>query len=119
MGKEFLYQTIHLSGAQKEIRSWPNSAKKNLGTVLTRLQLGVNVGFPDIRPMPTVLAGCYEVRIQELEGNFRVFYVIKTEVGLVVFHAFQKKTQKTPPREIHVARKRFAAFYIEVKNEKE
>jgi phage-related protein len=36
----------------------------------------------------------------------RVFYATAKTDAIVVFHAFQKKSQKTPAREIDLARRR-------------
>jgi phage-related protein len=38
---------------------------------------------------------------------FLVFYFTATVKGVLVFHAFAKKTQRTPPLEIEMAKKRF------------
>jgi len=37
---------------------------------------------------------------------FRVFYHTVSLQGVLIFHAFAKKTQRTPPLEIELARKR-------------
>jgi phage-related protein len=57
--------------------------------------------------MPTVAAGVSELRVRGEDGVFRVFYFTATVKGVVVFHAFEKKTQRTPPLEIEIAKKRF------------
>jgi len=36
---------------------------------------------------------------------FRVFYYTASPLGVLVFHAFAKKTQRTPPLEMELARK--------------
>jgi phage-related protein len=36
----------------------------------------------------------------------RVFYFVKLDEAIVVFHGFRKTTQKTPRHEIEVGRKR-------------
>lgn len=56
--------------------------------------------------MPGVAAGVSELRIQGEDGSYRVFYYTATRQGVLVFHAFVKKTQRTPPLEIELARKR-------------
>jgi phage-related protein len=38
--------------------------------------------------------------------NFRAFYYTASSHGVLVFHVFVKKTQRTPPLEIDLARKR-------------
>jgi phage-related protein len=49
-----------------------------------------------------VLRGCASDR----SGAYRVFYYTKLADSLLIFHAFAKKTQKTPQHEIALARKR-------------
>jgi phage-related protein len=36
----------------------------------------------------------------------RAFYVVKVADAVVIFHAFAKKTQKTPVREMELGKKR-------------
>lgn len=62
--------------------------------------------MPNSRPIPTVAAGVSELRLQGEDGTFRVFYYTAAPEGILVFHAFAKKTQRTPPLEIELARKR-------------
>ena len=56
--------------------------------------------------MPTVASGVAELRVKGEDGIFRVFYFTATKKGVLVFHAFAKKTQRTPPLEIELAKKR-------------
>ena len=49
--------------------------------------------------------GLYELRA-ECNGNiFRVFFIFDADNIVVLFHGFQKKTQKTPTKEINQALK--------------
>lgn len=93
--------------------------KKDLGSILTKLQKGEAVGYPDTEPMRTVAAGVFEIRLKDASGIFRVFYLIKTEYGIVVFHSFKKKSQKTPHHEIETAKLRLNAYLKELTNENE
>lgn len=103
--------------ARKEIRRWPLEVKKDLGTILTKLQKSEIVGYPDTEPMKTVAAGVFEIRVKDASGIYRAFYLIKTEVGILVFHSFKKKSQKTPQHEIDTARLRLNAYLKEFDNE--
>ena len=38
--------------------------------------------------------------------NYRAYNYVKSSRGILVFHAFVKKTQETPTREIEIARNR-------------
>jgi phage-related protein len=57
--------------------------------------------------MSSIGPGVREVRIRELDGAFRVFYVAKFEEAIFVLHCFQKKTQKTSQKDIAVATRRY------------
>ena len=48
----------------------------------------------------------WEMRLKGKDGIARAAYVTATGRRVVVVHVFQKKTQKTPRREIEVALKR-------------
>jgi len=92
--------------------------KKDFGSVLTQLQLGERVGMPDVRPMPSVAKGASEIRLKDQSGIYRAFFVIETELGILVFHGFKKKTQQTPQNEIETGKKRLKTFLEELQNEK-
>ena len=62
--------------------------------------------MPLSKSMHSVAKGVSELRIKGSDGIYRVFYLVKSESGILVFHAFIKKTQKTPPLEIELARTR-------------
>jgi phage-related protein len=52
----------------------------------------------------------YELR-RASDGNiFRLFYFFYTGKNIVLLHGFQKKTQKTPRREIEMAQRRMDDF---------
>jgi phage-related protein len=68
--------------------------------------MGEQIGMPNSRPMPAVAAGVAELRVKGEDGSFRVFYYTASSQGVLVFHAFVKKTERTPPLEIELARKR-------------
>lgn len=53
--------------------------------------------------MPVVGSGVAEIRIRTAVEH-RVFYVAKFDEAVYVLHAFEKRTQKTPKREIDLAR---------------
>jgi phage-related protein len=56
--------------------------------------------------MSSIGQGVKEIRIH-VEGEFRVIYIAKYKEGIYILHAFQKKTQKTPKRDIDIAKTRF------------
>ena len=48
----------------------------------------------------------WEVKFRSLQSGYRVFYILLEKDLMVWLHAFSKKTQKTPQRELDIARKR-------------
>ena len=62
--------------------------------------------MPNARPMPGVAAGVSELRVKGDDGSFRAFYYTASSQGVLVFHAFVKKTGRTLPLEIELGRKR-------------
>jgi phage-related protein len=70
----------------------PDSVRHEIGLELMRVQFG---GEPkSFKPMPTVGAGAYEIRVRDESGAYRVIYVAKFETAVYVLHAFQKKSQQ-------------------------
>jgi len=67
--------------------------------------------------MPSVGIGVAEIRVKDRDGIYRTFYYVKSRKGILVFHAFVKKTQKTPKQEIELARKRLSEMLNEDKNQ--
>ena len=92
--------------AREAIRRFPKEARIRLGKGLFRLQMGEQIGMPNSRPMPGVAAGVSELRVKGDDGSYRAFYYTASSAGILVFHAFVKKTRRTPFLEIELARKR-------------
>ena len=57
--------------------------------------------------MPAVAPGVSELRLHSEDGQFRTFYFTASAKGVLIVHAFVKKTPQTPPAEIQLGRKRF------------
>jgi phage-related protein len=51
-------------------------------------------------------AGLFELRLKSREGIGRVFYCTLVDRKIILLHQFGKKTGKTPPKELALARKR-------------
>jgi phage-related protein len=88
-----------------DLRAFPSSARQQAGYQLGEVQHG---RMPDdFKPMPTVGQGCYEIRVREESGAYRVIYVAKFSEAVYVLHCFQKKTQKTGRPDLELAEKRY------------
>jgi len=73
--------------------------------VLTRRMaaIGANLGPPHTESFGE---GLFELRLKGAEGIARVFFCALIGRRIMMLHSFVKKTQKTPLREIEIARKR-------------
>jgi phage-related protein len=69
-----------------------------------------DLGMPHTRAMGR---GLFELRLKGPEGIGRVFYCTLSGQRIMMLHHFAKKTQKTPSKELDIARKRLK----EVKDE--
>ncbi len=69
--------------------------------------MAVQMGMDPIdwKPMPSIGGGVKELKIHE-NGEFRVVFIAKFPEAVYVLHAFQKKTQKTPKKDITLAQQR-------------
>ena len=92
--------------ARDAIRAFPREVRDRLGKALYLLQSGEQPGMPLSRPMPSVAPGVSELRLHSEDGQFRTFYFTAGTEGILVVHAFVKKTPQTPPTEIQLGRKR-------------
>lgn len=92
--------------ARDAVRKFSDDARTRLGRELFRLQMGEVLPMPISKPMPDVAMDVAELRVRDESGSYRVFYYTASTEGILVFHAFAKKTQRTPPAEIEIGRKR-------------
>lgn len=92
--------------AREAIRSFPENVRRELGKAIFDLQKGEVLGMPLSRPMPSIASGAAELRIRDQNGVYRVFYYTKSSRGVLVFHAFTKKTRATRKQETELGNKR-------------
>lgn len=93
-----------ISSSEDDLAAFPLEAKQAAGYQLYRVQVGLMPS--DWKPMLTVGAGAYEIRVHVL-GEWRVIYVAKFADAVYVLHAFQKKTQQTRKEDIALAAARY------------
>lgn len=100
-----------IGDSRDRLRDFPDGARYDAGQELLRVQYG---GEPvDWKPMPTIGKGVREIRVSDRPGEFRIVYVTNIGNRIYVLHAFQKKTQKTPLRDLALAKARFSLIVKE------
>ena len=67
---------------------------------------GKTLSMPLSRHLFSIHQGLHELRLKDRSGQIRVFYFTKKSDGIYILHAFRKKTQELPRREIEVILKR-------------
>jgi phage-related protein len=100
--------------AREAIREFPDAARLSVGHAIWELQRGMRLGMPLSRPMNAVAPGVEEIRIRDANGAYRVFYYLRNARGVLIFHAFVKKSQKTPQDEIETGRRRLRELLNEI-----
>lgn len=91
---------IWVGSSRADVRAFPADARRIAGFQLWRVQRGLDPN--DWEPMPTVGAGVREIRVHT-ELEHRVLYIAKFTEGVYVLHAFEKRSRKTPQRELEIA----------------
>lgn len=92
-------------GSLDDLRAFPSGARQNAGYQLDKVQHGEEPD--DWKPMSDVGPGVREIRVRDEDGAFRVLYVARFEDVVYVLHCFQKKTRKTPKRDLDLAANRY------------
>ena len=87
-----------------EVESWPADVVADYARIVELLmEHGPNLRLPHSRAFGD---GLFELRPRGRSGIGRAFYCFLAGRRVIVLHAFIKKSQSTPDREIRLARKR-------------
>ncbi len=96
------------ASGREPVRNWLRSldreSKKIIGDDIKTVQYGWPLGMPLVKSLGD---GLWEVRCQLRDGIARIVFVVE-EGLMVVVHGFVKKSQKTPRKELQIARRRAA-----------
>jgi phage-related protein len=98
------------------ISSFPDAVKSNLGFGLRLLQRGLPP--TDYRPMSSIGPGVFELRDQDERAWYRVIYLSRIRDVIHVLHCFEKRSRKTPTKEINTAKQRLKAVRARMIEEK-
>jgi phage-related protein len=96
---------VFLGDSLDHIRAFPQRSRRDAGFQLDRVQRGLDPD--DWKPMAAIGPGVREIRVRDATGAYRVVYVASFAEAIYVLHAFQKKTQRTSPRDMALAQSRF------------
>ena len=85
---------------EKVLRNESREIRQDLQDILEKLEIGFNLGIPHVKSLSSIFPGLCEIRIKDRNGQFRVIYFLKRDEAIYLVHAFRKKTQKLPNKEI-------------------
>jgi phage-related protein len=96
--------TYYSESVQNEILELPAGFLARFFRYADRMEVhGPDLGMPHTRAMGE---GLFELRLKAGEGIARLFYCTMIGKRIVMLHQFIKKTDKTPPKELAIARRR-------------
>lgn len=91
------------SPVEEYIDEAPKRDRAKIANVIDLLEdQGTSLGLPFVKPVEGKL---YELRIKA-EQLHRIIFFQAARNGLLLLHAFSKKTDEIPPRELETARQR-------------
>jgi len=97
---------FRLESGREPVRDWlkglDQAARRAIGADIKTLQIGWPVGMPLARKLSD---GLWELRTRLKKGIARTFFTLHAK-KLVLLHGFVKKSQKTPGKELAVAKLR-------------
>ena len=74
-------------------------------------EFGANLGMPHTKALN---GGLFELRVKGQEGIARVFFCVKIGKKIIMLHSFIKKSQKTPKKELRIAKSRMSEVMNDV-----
>lgn len=89
-------------------QSLDEGAKDKIDYVLDMLKTQERV---HVRFVKYIREGVYEIRAEHIGNIYRVFFIFDNGNVVVLFNGFQKKSQKTPEKEIRQAIKLKEEYY--------
>lgn len=98
------------------VLNWLQNQNPRVQAKFTRIfgllgERGISVGMPHVRSIQNTKL--FEIRTAQNTNIYRIFYFAYTKRRFILLHGFQKKSQKTPKKEIEVAEKRLKQFVAE------
>ncbi len=96
--------SFYNAALEEEILRLPKGFVARFLRYAERMEIyGPDLGMPHTRAMGE---GLFELRLKAVEGISRVFYCTLVGRRIVMLHQFIKKSEKTPRRELEIARRR-------------
>ena len=107
------------ASGREPVRDWlrglDRDARKVIGEDIKTVQFGWPLGMPLVRSLGE---GLWEVRSHLRDGIARVIFVTEEDL-MVLLHGFMKQSQRTPKKDLALARQRAKELQLESNDERE
>jgi len=94
------------SPVEEFIMSLPQSTRLEVFDAISLLDSGKTLRMPLSKNLSSIRPGLHELRLRDEGGQVRVIYFLKKHVAIYLIHAFRKKTQEIPRKELAVILRR-------------
>lgn len=91
---------------RKELREFPQEILEDFMELLAKLREGLILSMPVARKLSSLGPQIYELRLKDKSGAYRIIYYVKKKDAIYMVHAFKKKAQKTPKKNLDLAARR-------------
>lgn len=92
MEKDDIKPLVWVGDARKQVRSFPQDVRQDIGAALFDVQKGVTP--PKAKPFKGVGRGVWEIVTRFDTNTYRTVYAVQIGERVYVLHAFQKKAPK-------------------------
>jgi phage-related protein len=99
--------------------AFPEDIRSDFGQALRAMQVGKEPTC-DARPMQSVGAGVFELKLQDQRTWYRTLYLYLSRIGntIHVLHCFEKASRKTPANDLQAAKRRLSNVLERIRKEK-
>jgi phage-related protein len=94
------------SPVEEFVLSLPNETRLEFADAIVLLENGQKLELPLSRNLSSIRPGLHELRFRDKAGQVRVIYFLKKGEAIYLVHAFRKKTQTIPSKDIDLILKR-------------
>ena len=94
------------SPVEEFIQALPEGTRLEFLDAVSLLSQGKLLAMPLSRNLSSIRPGLHELRFRDRAGQVRVAYFLKKQEAIYFIHAFRKKTQEIPRRDLELMLKR-------------
>jgi phage-related protein len=96
------------SPVEEFVQDLSEELKGEFYDAVSLLVAGQALAMPLSRNLSSIHPGLHELRLKDRAGQVRFFYFVKRGDAIYMLHAFRKKTQEIPRKELDLVFKRIA-----------